>query len=1108
MNGFTKSLKKSVTFLLIVSSFVLQAQTQVTIDQLIGINTRAKDPIKRINKFSFVRDYYDWASDVGYDADIVGGCPTAKIKWNPSLDGSVVYPYDYFYSSLYRKTVATLKGLAPEMRGLVNYNDCAILLEQKPLCNSAFTFSNCQYGNIQYPSAFNSNPNNPNDSQRQPVTYKEHAKWQTLFAARFGSTQYAPGSAYISNFVQPNLATDQSILTGLGVLTYLENENEPDKTWRDEGATALQLKIEGKSSWFFKQEQFAAMLSADYDGHGKSEDFAIPNVPNAYYGIKNADPSMKVVMAGLAGLRGGYIDTMLIWFRANRVQGIAGFNSGNKLPFDALNFHHYSSSTNKYVEEEYSTIYEDVFGGGHGICPEQDSLKERLSYLIFNIFNNSAEMRAELVTKEIWLSEFGYDTYGGCGENQSGVDIIPFGSLDQQSIQAQWLVRSILEIAAVSVNDDNNPNTPGITISKAIPFELRDEPQILTDPCRQFASSGLLTEDFRPKKSWYAVLSLQNILKGYKYQKSGNNTTNYGITVSPNNPVRLYKYVNESNPNNPSIIYAIWSPTGTGVSFSATLTIPNLTSATKISIEELDENGRRSSLPVSNGSVTVAVSEMPVFIKVNVSENDPVTLPISNLVAEQGCCDGVKLRWTNPPNCYARHQIYYEKKTSNTPMQLNISSARLFAENLDGCRNNATVTGLALNTAYRFWVVSVDATENVTISTPTDAFTANGTCNNCLINIPRSWITFPNTNSPSFCPDRVYQILDAEVVAQPNVCSQIPMEHPDSTGIVGYCNFPFSAVITFPTSMNIDAIYYHDVSGIGDFKIEYADCYCWWMPLMTVKTQPFNQWLTVANPIRKPVKQIKLTFYSEANLKKLFFCGSSTGASCDATYFGGVGNVTGLEVADITDKAATLKWNVAKQNVNDVTSLNATSYKIRYGQYKNATNNLIQPYSEVYVSTEQGEVKPTLRTINLLPLTTYYAEAWVSYPDGSFNCAGSSSESTVSAKTTFTTLEAKKEERASDTLTIEGRSATEISREVKVYPNPATESIMVEFAADVYTSCTLHTITGVQVYAAKVSNQSNQLNIATKQFNGWYILTLQSDKIPPKVVPVLIRNKD
>ena len=296
----------------------------------------------------------------------------------------------------------------------------------------------------------------------------EHADWLYHFTARYGNNVFTSNRA--NQIIFPKLHPNESLVTGLGQLQFIENWNEPDKWWF----------LGSYPSTYFSPVEYAAMTSADFDGHMQTLSL-IPdpddgNVMISTVGAKNADPNVKFVLAGLADLNLDYIDTMRHWFNQNRSASAAhGF-----YPFDALNFHHYSN---------------DNDNGGIGISPEQDYLKNRLETVV-----NYRDLH--FPGKEVWLSEFGYDTDDVSDRRvpENGI-----GDYDQKEVQGQWLVRSFLEIAAAGVD-------------RAYMFELRDA--CTGSSCNTFQSSGLLLSDqynFQPKKSWYYVGTMKNVLDGMHF---------------------------------------------------------------------------------------------------------------------------------------------------------------------------------------------------------------------------------------------------------------------------------------------------------------------------------------------------------------------------------------------------------------------------------------------------------------------------------------------------------------------------------------------------------------------------------------------------------------
>jgi hypothetical protein len=92
--------------------------------------------------------------------------------------------------------------------------------------------------------------------------------------------------------------------TGLGLIKYIECDNERDKWWK--GPKAQQTP-----------EEYAANMSAFYDGNkGKLGKNA---------GIKTADPNIMVVMGGLANADPNFVIKMIEWCRKNRGLKADGF---------------------------------------------------------------------------------------------------------------------------------------------------------------------------------------------------------------------------------------------------------------------------------------------------------------------------------------------------------------------------------------------------------------------------------------------------------------------------------------------------------------------------------------------------------------------------------------------------------------------------------------------------------------------------------------------------------------------------------------------------------------------------------------------------------------
>ena len=215
-----------------------------------------------------------------------------------------------------------------------------------------------------------------------PMSYIAHADHLFQYAARYGYNQVHDSLL--------KLADGQLNLSGLKYLKYYENWNEQNNWWNHRGE-------------YFTPYEFAAMSSADYDGHLQELGSTV--------GIKNADSTARLVMSGLANLNIDYVRAVKFW---------ADYNRNGSFPADVLNFHHYSSVRKN--------------GKQRAIGPEQDSLHQKLSRLV-------AFRDKHLPTLEIWLTEFGYDTHPDSPQGTPKINTFSY-----EEVQAIWVIRSLLAV--------------------------------------------------------------------------------------------------------------------------------------------------------------------------------------------------------------------------------------------------------------------------------------------------------------------------------------------------------------------------------------------------------------------------------------------------------------------------------------------------------------------------------------------------------------------------------------------------------------------------------------------------------------------------------------
>jgi hypothetical protein len=461
------------------------ARPALTMDEFIGINSFNDVPNEVNAVAGILREYHPWA----WDASTSG-----EYKWNPSYAGGVLpWNFDAWYTGL--------KNLTP------------------PVAVSPVLMNDIHGGTTK--------PIASGFKGTDPSAYLAHARYFYQFAARYGSTSLPD-----ANLI---LAPDQPRLSGLGLVSYIEDWNEPDKGFGDLSSN-------------FSPEEYAAMASVDYDGHcGKL---------GTDVGVRNADPNMRIAIGGIAdGVDKYYyfLDGVRLWSNAHRA---------GSLPFDVINFHHYSTT------------------GATGKSPEADNLIEQLQRV--------TRWRDQYAPdKEVWYSEFGWDTHPA--SPYAARAIAPY-TIEQ--VQGQWIVRAYLLTRAAGVD-------------RAFQFMVRD-----TNPKDkgQFNTSGLTgpKPDYVPKPAWYYVYTLKNVLTG---------TVFIGEQPSGNPGVMVYLFENQATGRS---VYVVWSPTADGTlipGYSLSLN-GSPASLELVRLSDTSITGIETSLSAQAGVALIDVSESPVFVVV------------------------------------------------------------------------------------------------------------------------------------------------------------------------------------------------------------------------------------------------------------------------------------------------------------------------------------------------------------------------------------------------------------------------------------------------------------------------------------------------------------
>jgi hypothetical protein len=396
-------------------------------------------------------------------------------------------------------------------------------------------------------------PVSSGESTTDPASYAAHADQMFQQAARYGSTKVATDLL--------KLASGQPALTGQGSLQYIEDWNEEDAWW-----------INPDGSPVFSPDVYAAMASADIDGNqGKM---------GKTLGMKNADPNMKMVMGGLSGHGTStttWEDSCVSYLEG--IQSWATTNRGGDFPADVLNVHYYSFGP--------STL--GTMNPMPALSPEDDMVTARMS--VINSFRTKNQPG-----KELWLTEFGYDT-----DPQSVLHAPGLGTNSAEVVQGQWIIRYYLAVLAAGFDraflfDSRDSCTPGVSGGT-------------DDSCAtQFDTAGVAgvkgTET--PKTAYYFIATLRSRLATYGWLppqapvSQGVMTTRFKDTTSSKGA------------------YVVWSPTSSATVVNAfKLAVPGATKASAVALVDGQMNGTETTLAVSGGTVTLDVSETPTIVLVD-----------------------------------------------------------------------------------------------------------------------------------------------------------------------------------------------------------------------------------------------------------------------------------------------------------------------------------------------------------------------------------------------------------------------------------------------------------------------------------------------------------
>ncbi|WP_138481151.1 carbohydrate-binding protein [Dyadobacter bucti] len=448
--------------------------------------------------FTGLRHYMDWEKLESREG---------VFSYNPTLSGS--WNYDLIYERCKQENIEVLACL----KTLSNW-----MLETYPENERDHENVPVKYGK----------------DFADPLSYIEQSRVAFQYAARYGSnTQVDPSLLSVST--EPRWYGDypNTVKIGLDLIKYIECDNERDKWWK------------GRKGYQTARE-YAANLSAFYDGH--------KNTMGPAVGVKNADPNMKVVIAGLV-TGPDYVKGMVDWCKEFR-----GYNPDGtvNLCWDIVNFHLYTDDASS-TQSGTST---------RGVAPEMGNASDILE----NFVKVTREVSNDL---PVWITEAGYDI-----SQTSPLKAIPIGNKSAMQTQADWILRTSLFSARNG-------------IEKVFFYQMYDD-----NPYGGiFGSSGFVNDDQSRRPSADYFLQTKNLFGEYSYKE----------TIHADPVVDRYELDGKS-------LFILVVPDETGRTTEYTLNLGGAGIAKIFTPKAGSNNMDVQELPIVDGKVTVTASETPMFV--------------------------------------------------------------------------------------------------------------------------------------------------------------------------------------------------------------------------------------------------------------------------------------------------------------------------------------------------------------------------------------------------------------------------------------------------------------------------------------------------------------
>ncbi len=313
-----------------------------------------------------------------------------------------------------------------------------------------------------YPENLRNNENVPapyGTNLLDPKSYIDQSRIGFQFIARYGyNTSIDPILISVNNKPRWDADPINSIKIGMGLIKYIECENERDKWWK--GRQAYQTARE-----------YAANLSAFYDGHKTTMGRGV--------GVKNADKNVQVIMGGVALANTDYLRGMIDWCKEFR-----GFKKDGSIDvcWDIINYHLYTN------DQQLK----------RGIAPEKNSEGINATKIAKDFIKVAHQYLNDM---PVWVTEAGYDI------NQASPNkAIPIWNKSALQTQADWILRTSLLYARLG-------------IQKVFYYQLEDD-KPLSDQI--YATSGLMSANSARRPAADYIFQVNQLFGNFRFYKNFN----------------------------------------------------------------------------------------------------------------------------------------------------------------------------------------------------------------------------------------------------------------------------------------------------------------------------------------------------------------------------------------------------------------------------------------------------------------------------------------------------------------------------------------------------------------------------------------------------------